>query len=936
MDNLHNGGQWLSRVHRNPAGETTQMTYSADGLLATLTDPRNGVHQFTYDAQGRLIKDQDPATGFKALARTDQSTGWTASVSTALNRSTTYQVATTATGDQQRTNTDPSGLATTTLIKLDGTTTLTAPDGTVTTTIQGPDPRFGMQVPITKSLSVKLPSTLTSTLTTTRTATLSNPLDPLSLTSQTDTLVINGRTYTSVFNQTAKTITTTTPAGRTSTVTLDAQGRVIQEQVTGLEPVAYTYDSQGRLATITQGTGASARTSTLSYDTKNQLTSVQDPLLRTVGFAYDLAGRITTQMLPDTRTIGYAYDANGNVTSITPPGKPAHAFSYTPVDLEANYNPPDAGFSPKNTQYIYNLDRQLTLVTRPDGQTLSLGYDTGGRLSTFTLPGSTTITYAYDATKGTLNSITAPNSTLSYTYDGSLLTSTTWAGTVSGSVGRTYDNNFRISSQSVDGANTVNFGYDNDSLLTSAGSLTITRSAQNGLISGTSLGAVTDTRTYSTFGELGQYTASVSGTPVLDVQYTRDKLGRIRQKVETIGGVTDTFVYTYDQAGRLTDVTKNSAVVGHYTYDSNGNRLSHTDATGTVNGTYDAQDRLTQYGNLQLTYTANGELLTKNNPVIGQTASYTYDVLGNLKSSTLPGGVQIDYVVDGQNRRVGKKVNGTLVQGFLYQNQLNPVAELDGTGNVFSRFVYGTKANVPDYMVKAGVTYRIVSDHLGSPRLVIDTTAGTIIERIDYDEFGNITLDTNPGFQPFGFAGGLYDQHTGLTRFGARDYDAQSGRWTAKDPIDFYGQDSNLYGYLDSDPVNGTDPLGLQPTGPPPVPVPGGGPNSGWKWNRDLGNTREGTWGPQQPIPGQSQPSASWDPKDGGHWDVDDGLGNRQRYNDQGKPISPEEAHGRSPRTPPVPVPPVGGLTCPLPLILPNFPLIEDIIRNLGGGERRA
>src|SRR5207237_3523387 len=124
---------------------------------------------------------------------------------------------------------------------------------------------------------------------------------------------------------------------------------------------------------------------------------------------------------------------------------------------------------------------------------------------------------------------------------------------------------------------------------------------------------------------------------LFDVQYTRDKLGRITQKVETIGGVTDTFVYMYDTAGRLTDVMKNGAVAGHYTYDSNGNRLSHTDATGTVNGTYDAQDRLTQYGNLPLTYTANGELLTKNNPVIGQTSSYTYDVLGNFKRTALQG-----------------------------------------------------------------------------------------------------------------------------------------------------------------------------------------------------------------------------------------------------------------------------------------------------------
>src|SRR5437016_13960278 len=211
-----------------------------------------------------------------------------------------------------------------------------------------------------------------------------------------------------------------------------------------------------------------------------------------------------------------------------------------------------------------------------------------------------------------------------------------------------------------------------------------------------------------------------------------------------------------------------------------------------------------------MTYTANGELLTKNNPVLGQTASFTYDVVGNLKSVSLLGGLQVDYVVDGQNRRVGKKVNGVLTQGFLYQNQLNPVAELDATGAVVSRFVYGSKANVPDYMVKAGVTYRIVSDHLGSPRLVIDTSTGAIAQRMDFDEFRNVTLDTNPGFQPFGFAGGLYDQHTGLTRFGARDYDAQSGRWTAKDIIKFSGGDTNLYGYTLNDPMSFIDPLGLE------------------------------------------------------------------------------------------------------------------------------
>ena len=185
-------------------------------------------------------------------------------------------------------------------------------------------------------------------------------------------------------------------------------------------------------------------------------------------------------------------------------------------------------------------------------------------------------------------------------------------------------------------------------------------------------------------------------------------------------------------------------------------------------------------------------------------------MLGNLKSVVGPTGFTIEYLVDGQNRRIGKKVNGTLTQGFLYQNQLNPVAELDGAGNVVARFVYGTKANVPDYLIKAGVTYRIISDHLGSPRQVLESTTGLAVQRMDYDEFGTVLLDTNPGFQPFGFAGGLYDNQTGLVRFGARDYDAVTGRWTAKDPIRFNGRDPNLFGYVSNDPTNVFDALGLR------------------------------------------------------------------------------------------------------------------------------
>ena len=112
-------------------------------------------------------------------------------------------------------------------------------------------------------------------------------------------------------------------------------------------------------------------------------------------------------------------------------------------------------------------------------------------------------------------------------------------------------------------------------------------------------------------------------------------------------------------------------------------------------------------------------------------------------------------------------------------------------------------------MIKGGVTYRIITDHLGSPRLVVNTRHRRVAQRIDYDALGNVSTDTNPGFQPFGFAGGLYDRDTGLVRFGARDYDPAVGRWTTKDPIDFAGGDANLYAYAVGDPINFSDYYGL-------------------------------------------------------------------------------------------------------------------------------
>jgi RHS repeat-associated protein len=226
-----------------------------------------------------------------------------------------------------------------------------------------------------------------------------------------------------------------------------------------------------------------------------------------------------------------------------------------------------------------------------------------------------------------------------------------------------------------------------------------------------------------------------------------------------------------------------------------------------LTATHDAQDRLVTHGRFALTHSDSGHLASKTDTLTGERASYRYDEFGNLLGAELADGRSIQYLIDGADRRVAKLIDGELQWLFAYASGL-PVARLYPDGAVESLYVYGALAHVPDVILKAGRTYRIIHDHLGSPRLVVDVETGAIAQRLDYDVHGRVLVDTAPDFQPFAFAGGLHDIDTGLVRFGARDYDPELARWTAKDPSGFAGNDTNLYAYAYGDPVNFVDPDG--------------------------------------------------------------------------------------------------------------------------------
>ena len=819
----------------SPYGLVTTLAIGADGYLASVSDPTGALYQMsyedglltsiqfptgsptsrsskTYDSLGRVTTSTDAAGHSWTFQRGPDSTGNISVTKTsALGVSTSYAVTLQSSGGTGWTNTLSDGTVSTHQVSASGSVTSTNPNGTTTAYTPGPDPRFGMQAPIIASKVITTPSGLAQTTATARTVTLTDPTNPLSLATETDTRTVNGNTWTTSFNVAKGTFTTTSPVGRVSSRAVNAAGMTVQTTVGEMSPTVLSYDARGRLQTSTQGSFAQGgvqvpRTSTLAYDAYGYLSETVDPLGVAAAYLNDARGlplqTTFTDGMGGQRVYQNTYDGDGNMTSETMPGGAIHGFAYTPVDGLAAYIPP--GFVPgSDVVDLYNADGQVSEELRSDGATIAYQYDAAGRRVTTTYP-QATVTRGYSATTGQLVNLTSSSGeNLALAYDGNLLTKQTWSGNVNGSLVLGYDAKFRQSSEAV-GTTTVAFSYDNDDLLTQAGAISISRDAQNGRVTGTALGNLLDNYTYDANGALTSYVVTYNGSAIYAESISsRDGNGRILARTETAGTSTHVWSYRYDSAGRLVSATEDGATLSQYSYDVDDNRATRMQAQGTLSAVYDAQDRLLSYGETSYTFGPGGDLQAKFNA--GSATEYEYDAFGNLLTVELPGGTTIGYIVDEKSRRVGKTVGGVVTKGFLYDNELHIVAQLDGGGNIVSRFVFGSKANVPDYFVSEAGTFRILSDHLGSPRMVVNVTDGTVAEEIDYDEFGNVVDDTQPGLIPFGFAGGQYDSDTALLRFGARDYDPSVGRWTARDPLKFRGSPLNLYDYAQGDPVNYVD-----------------------------------------------------------------------------------------------------------------------------------
>jgi RHS repeat-associated protein len=663
-----------------------------------------------------------------------------------------------------------------------------------------------MAVPVPERITRTTPGGRTLTVTTRRQAALATPGNPLSLIGLFDTTTVNGRSFTSNYDAATRTQTSTSAANRQTVATLDSRGRVISKRLAPtLAPATVTYDARGRITSLGQGT----QSFTFAYDSSDRIISRTDATGRQTQYAWDAADRLTQTTLPSGRTYRFTYDANGNRTQVQMPNGGAHAFTYTPLDSEASYTPPGNG----SFLRIYEADRALARLTLPSGREVQSTYDANGRNSGFTFP-EATINVAYstnDLTErpaliGRAPTATGANQELQLGYDGDLVTSTNWNGAASGQYTYTYDNDFLLTAaQLVSGANTVQtaFTRDAEGLITGYGPFTFTRGGPAGALSQVRDANLDASYTYDTMGRITRRTQTVAGQTSYDAQFTYDALGQITRKVETVGGINSTYDYGYDADGQLLQVSRGGTVIEQYAYDVNGNRSSRQLGTAaTEAATYDGQDRLTQRGSTTYQFNEDGFLAQRG------ADTFNYSARGELLQATV-GGQIVTYSYDGVGRRTARTTVAGTTQ-YLYGDPLNvmlPTAVRDGAGVLTT--LYYDDAGLLVALERGGSRFYVATDQVGTPRRVTDAT-GQALKVLEYDAFGNLVADSAPAFDlPIGFAGGLVDPLTGLTRFGFRDYDPAAGRWMARDPVGFEGGQGNLYAYADGDPINLRDPLGL-------------------------------------------------------------------------------------------------------------------------------
>jgi RHS repeat-associated protein len=619
--------------------------------------------------------------------------------------------------------------------------------------------------------------------------------------------------------------TVTDQAGRQRRQKTDALGRIVRVDEPGAngslgsdfdhpaQPTSYQYNTQGNLITISQGV-------------INPNDNLENPANYTQHryFKYDSLGRLTHERQVEqvgTITLNDPLTGNNNWSRKLVYDEPLNGANYTGL-LTSSYDARNI-----ETQFHYDNLNRIYQVNYSDGtptvtnyyDQASSGYFNKGHL-----------TQASTAAVGPV-----PATSQSYNFDlmGRVANNQQSVADQSYAMSYSYNLGGAMTSQQYPSGRVISYAFDDAARLSqvSSGSKVYANqfdyTSPQGLLKSVRLGnGSVESYDYNSRLQMKSLDLTKSGTQlqhydykygvydpnsnIVDESKNNGQIARIEGLIGTAKQWQQNFAY--DSLGRLSsarefrgDNNQQSWLV-NYNYDVFGNRYQYQSQNG--NNLFDPKwveagqiDQTTNRFNSGVTYDDAGNITVDSK---FRNLQFQYDANNRQKESKrLDNSGAVVSVCDAGGQRVATQVNNTLTNILVYDAGGKLVAE------------YGPPAG--------GGTQYLFSDQQGSPR-VIASSSGAVVSRHDYapfgEEIGAVGMRTSG--QGYGavdsarqkYAGMETDDATGMDHTLWRQYDSSSGRWTAPDP---YGgsmsatspQTFNRYTYVNNDPVNKVDPIGL-------------------------------------------------------------------------------------------------------------------------------